>query len=225
MFGEKQLFPSPLAVELVKSELSSDTRKDEQDIRSFIRAYAERPAMRMVKRFTRNQGTGFKFSNNAYSLHPKRSSQPGESQPPTKKRSPDRVGGVPNRWGIRVTEDGTRTMALVGEYKATHKAKGKSFRMVSGTGQPFPETLFADCAQHSESETASTETPLTEPQAEPNDAAAVNSSRPSRQSIMVAKVLCQTYHYMVISGLTYGYAATGDCMMRPPLPSASSMPS
>ena len=215
MFGEEQLFPSLYAVEWVKSELSSDSKEDEQDMRGFIRAYAERPAMRIVNRFTRNQDTRFRFSNNAYSLHPKQSSQEGESQPLTKKTSPKRVGGVPDRWGILVTADGNWTMALVGEYKAAHKAQGKSFRMVLGTGQTFPETLFADCARHLglETQPPPTETQApTEPQAEPNNDAAA-SSRPSPQRIMAAKVLCQTYHYMVISGLAYGYAASGDCMI------------
>jgi hypothetical protein len=214
-FGDEQLFPSLIAVKITEEELSSDAPNDEQDIRSFIRTYAERPAMRMVNMLdARRQpprGIKIRFRSNAYGLHPKEEG----SQPPSKKRSPDRIGGLaPDRWGLRVAQDGTRMTALVGEYKAAHKAPAKSFRAVLGTAQSFPGTLFADCTRSSEAILPRTET---EPQAELGEAAAVvptpTARPPSSQSRTVAKVLCQAYHYMIISGLAYGYVASGQCMV------------
>ncbi|KAK3359994.1 hypothetical protein B0T25DRAFT_534463, partial [Lasiosphaeria hispida] len=83
---------------------------------------------------------------------------------------------------------------------AAHKAKGTSFRHVLG-GKVFPETLFVDCARRSE--------------AEPDEIQQQGLGPCVRDSHhkMVAKVLCQAYHYMIISGLAYGYVSSGDCMV------------
>ncbi|KAK3359841.1 hypothetical protein B0T25DRAFT_111344 [Lasiosphaeria hispida] len=209
--GVTQQFPSLSDVKSNKNELSPTPRKDEQDIRLFIRTYAEGPAMRIANAFANTcpslQGTEFLFSNNAYGLHPKVVPQ-DEQNPPAKKRSPDRVTSLaPDRWGIRNSPDDTETTALVGEYKAAHKARGQCFRQVLGN-DPLPETLFADCAScYSEAEL--------EGQVQDQ-----NQHLPVRNNhnMMVAKVLCQAYHYMVISGLQYGYVTSGDCMILLAIP-------
>ncbi|KAK0713949.1 hypothetical protein B0T26DRAFT_873957 [Lasiosphaeria miniovina] len=148
-FGEELLFPSWYSVKGAESNLSSDSRKDEQDI---------------------------------------------PSSAPTPK----------NLRCELLTNDIQRT-ALVGEYKAAHKAPARSFGQVLGN-DPFPETLFEDCARSSEAAESEAEG-QTEPGAERRAA-----SGPPQHSILVAKVLCQAYHYMIISGLEYGYVASRDCI-------------
>jgi len=223
VFGEQQLFRSWSSIKAAESDLSSDPRRDEQDIRPFIRTYAERPAMRIANKFAETdpalQGTKFRFRNNAYGLHPKLSQDDGASPSPSKKRSPDRITSlVPDRWGIRVVQEpgqepgeefDIRTTALVGEYKAAHKARRWTFHQVIGS-DPLPETFFADCARGAEGEPE----PEATAEAEPREDPGAVPGRPDRRSRMiVAKVLCQAYHYMIISGLAYGYIASGDCMI------------
>ncbi|KAK0754569.1 hypothetical protein B0T18DRAFT_424936 [Schizothecium vesticola] len=136
--GEEQLFPSRGAVEALKSDLMLDWRIDEESIEDFIRAYAERPARRIVNRFdARRQprrGTLARFRDH---------DADGPSQP-----SPDRIGDpAANWWGIRAAPDGPQTPVLVGEFKAAHRIPAKSFRAVLGTDHSFAETLFADYAR------------------------------------------------------------------------------
>ncbi|KAK0728027.1 hypothetical protein B0T26DRAFT_155292 [Lasiosphaeria miniovina] len=184
---------------MAKKNLSPNSRKDEKDIVPFIRAYAERPAMVIVNKFAAAhellQGTELQFRNNAYGLHPKLVQGDGKSlPPPNKKRSPDRSTSLaPGRWAVRIAQKtNIETTALVGEYKAAHKLPGASYHQVLGSG-PLPKTFFEDCAWQVEAE----------PEA----------GRLSTESTKVAKVLCRAYHYMIVTGLEYGYAASGECMV------------
>jgi hypothetical protein len=66
----KPLFPSESDVLGVQRELSSTSRKDEQDIRPFVRSAIEKPAERIVRAYydLTNRLDRFYFQNNAYSL-------------------------------------------------------------------------------------------------------------------------------------------------------------
>ncbi|OAF56736.1 hypothetical protein VC83_07066 [Pseudogymnoascus destructans] len=156
--GDSEIFPSLFEVRSTRRNLSPTTRKDEQDIRPFIRAHVEVPASNIVDAYLEKHPdprfATFEFSNNAYGLSrdtvlnntPLRTRN--EDQPPlTKRQSPDRMSSLaPDRWGIHVTEDHARTIALVGEYKASHKAQAWRFKNVLDDDTCPTDSLFADAS-------------------------------------------------------------------------------
>lgn len=60
-FSDKRPFPSKIEVRTVKRELSSVTRKDEQDIRPFARSAIEKPAERIVNAYLGLTGDPTRF--------------------------------------------------------------------------------------------------------------------------------------------------------------------
>ncbi|PGH10844.1 hypothetical protein AJ79_05204 [Helicocarpus griseus UAMH5409] len=150
VLSDKPLFLSRNNVLGIRDDLSPTTRKDEQDIRPFIRSTIEKPAQRVLKAFHKqtNNPVSFRFQNNAYSLElrsPERTSEI-DAPPPGKRISRERKSAhsIPDRWGVCSTMDGS-----------------------------------------------------------------------IRQNLreLVAQVLCQAFHYMIISGLLFGYVASGEILI------------
>ena len=85
LFGDNLLFPSYNDSKSVAKNLSPGKRRDEQDIRPFIRAYLEVPAMQIVKEFLRRTddpkytGLQFQFRNNAHGTSKRRNIGSGAS--------------------------------------------------------------------------------------------------------------------------------------------------
>jgi hypothetical protein len=210
--GDSELFPSPDAVRNTMSDLSPASRKNELDIRPFVRAHVESPAGRIVDAYLSSMQpdprcAAFEFCNSAYSvsLH----STSAEDQPPPAKRrssgtpSSDKTSSlIPDRWGIRVAQDNARTTVLVGEYKAAHKARARQFCAVLDNDAHPTDSLFADCVDRVKAVRA----------CQPS-ARRPASSPLARDQLAVAQVLCQAYSYMIAGGLSYGYVASGDCMV------------
>lgn len=96
LFSAKPLFPSKTDVLGVRRDLSPATRKDEQDIRPFVRSAIEKPAERVVAAYLQQTGSTvhfhFHFQNNAYSLENKSPEKAGEHEvpPPSMRGSPER---------------------------------------------------------------------------------------------------------------------------------------
>ncbi|KAK2796241.1 hypothetical protein FQN50_009631 [Emmonsiellopsis sp. PD_5] len=197
-FSDASLFPSKTDVQGVQRDLSPATRKDEQDIRPFVRSAWEKPAQRLVQAYLRHtkdtKTTSFFFQNNAYSLSNKdiitNTTDADENEaPPRKKRSPDRkTKGVPDRWGIRELPGEICITVFVGEYKAAHKVTHGTFKRVFSSAG---EDLFLDTLKRLSSPFVDTE----------------------KEHIIVARVLCQTFHYMIIAGLKYGYVTSGEALV------------
>ncbi|KAK0707834.1 hypothetical protein B0H67DRAFT_636549 [Lasiosphaeris hirsuta] len=140
--GNLETLPSLSEVRFARRTLSPTPRRDEQDIRAFIRAHAEAPAADIVsidlEKHPDPRTTGFEFRNNAYGLA---ANLPlitrGEDQPPAAKRqSPDKSTTLaPNRWGIRTNPNDTQAIALIGEYKAAHKARAGLLYVYVSSGE------------------------------------------------------------------------------------------
>ncbi|KAK2744192.1 hypothetical protein FQN55_006876 [Onygenales sp. PD_40] len=196
-FSDSPLFPSKTDVQGVQRDLSPATRKDEQDIRPFVRSAMEKPAQRLVQAYLKltkdTKTTDFFFQNNAYSLPNKditNATDADENEaPPRKKRSPEwKVKGVPDRWGICELPDKAHITVFVGEYKAAHKLRRGTFtRVFSSAG----EDLFLDTLKRLSSAIVDTE----------------------KEHAVVARVLCQTFHYMITAGLKYGYVTSGEALV------------
>ncbi|KAK3345915.1 hypothetical protein B0T25DRAFT_550624 [Lasiosphaeria hispida] len=203
--GNLETLPSLSEVQSARRTLSPTPRRDEQDIRAFIRAHAELPAADIVSIYLEEhpdpRTTGFEFRNNAYGIDANPLITHGEDQPPpAKRRSPDKSTTLaPDRWGIRTNPGDTQATALIGEYKAAHKARAWRFQNVLGDNAHPADTLFTDCVGHLE---ARRKGQL------PGHTASV-----SQDQTTVARVLCQAYHYMITSGLLYAYVSSGGCMI------------
>ncbi|KAK3681832.1 hypothetical protein B0T22DRAFT_414900 [Podospora appendiculata] len=213
--GDSEMFPSLFEVRSTSRNLSPTTRKDEQDIRPFIRAHVELPANKILDAYLEKHPdprcAAFEFSNNAYGLsrdtaldNPPPKTHHEDQPPPSKRQSPDRMSSLaPDRWGIRVTRDHARTTALVAEYKAAHKARVWRFKNVLGDDTCPTNSLFADCVSRLEAK-RTRQSAAHEPEPSPSLA---------QDQMIVATVLCQAYHYMIAAGLLYGYVGSGDCMV------------
>ncbi|EEP75419.1 predicted protein [Uncinocarpus reesii 1704] len=193
-FSDAHLFPSKTDVQGVERDLSPTTRKDEQDIRPFVRSAIEKPAQRLVQAYLKQvkdtRTADFFFQNNAYSLSNKDITDTadayGDEAPPSKRRSPERtVKGVPDRWGIRVRPSGDHVTIFVGEYKAAHKMRHGTFKRVFSSAK---EDLFLDTLKRLSLPFVDT----------------------AKEQAVVAQVLCQTFHYMITTGLKYGYLTSGE---------------
>ncbi|KAK2748272.1 hypothetical protein FQN57_000930 [Myotisia sp. PD_48] len=121
------------------------------------------------------------------------------SQPPTerdvspnKKRSPERgpVEGIPDRWGIRQLPEKEGGRVLVGEYKAAHKL------LVADIGRALestPPDFFIQVLKRKRRGNAKGDL--------------------ENAKERTAQVLCQIYHYMITSGVLYGYVASGETLV------------
>ncbi|EER36537.1 conserved hypothetical protein [Histoplasma capsulatum H143] len=194
LFSDKPLFPSKTDVLGIRRDLSPTTRKDEQDIRPFIRSAIEKPAQRVVMAHLQHTGNPnrFSFRNNAYSLEsrtPDEESDEYEVRPLSKKRPYEGkiIRPLPDRWGIYESTSGNVRRVCVGEYKAAHKIQTEGIQNVLAT--PSSE-LFLEVLRRKQS-------------------GSVNSDLENTRE-KVAQVLCQTFHYMIASGLLYGYVALGE---------------
>ncbi|KKZ64113.1 hypothetical protein EMCG_01611 [[Emmonsia] crescens] len=200
-FSDNALFPSRTNVQGVEQDLSPTTRKDELDLRPFIRTAIEKPAQRLVQAYLRqtkdsqtkdSETVDFRFQSNAYSLFDKDNPTPTNANvataqaeaPPSKKQSPERFKEVPDRWGIRKLLNGEEVTTLVGEYKAAHKLPSGSFKDVF---QAAGESLFLDTLRRLSSPTVDE----------------------AKEQSTVVKVLCQIFDYMIKAGLQYGYLTSG----------------
>lgn len=197
VFSSRPLFPSETDVLGVQRELSPTSRKDEQDIRPFVRSAIEKPAERIVRAYydLTNRPERFYFQNNAYSLEyrdPETGVEGVERRSsPNKKRSPERKKShpIPDRWGICEEEGGLRRVC-VGEYKAAHKAPDEEIRQVLDSA---PENLFLDVLWRKQSGTT--------------------NSEQDKGKELVAQILCQAFHYMIESGLLFGYITSGQTLI------------
>ncbi|PGH05471.1 hypothetical protein AJ79_06778 [Helicocarpus griseus UAMH5409] len=197
VFSKDPLFPSKTDVQGVERDLSPTTRKDEQDIRPFVRSAMEKPAQRLVQAYLKQTAdtrtADFFFQNNAYSLSSKDATNPTDvvenqnEAPPSKKRSPERgIRGVPDRWGIRERPSGELLTIFVGEYKVAHKLRSGAFKRVFSSAG---ERLFLDTLKRLSFPIVDTDT--------------------EKEQRIVAEVLCQTFDYMIKAGLRYGYVTSG----------------
>lgn len=194
VFAEQALFPSETDVLGVQRELSPTTRKDEQDIRPFVRSAIEKPAERIVAGYHTKNGERrtFYFQNNAYSLeHRDPGTDERRASSPNKRRSPERKQSqpIPDRWGI-CEETGYVRRVCVGEYKAAHKVPDKGITQALAAA---PRNLFLDVLRHKQS-------------------GKINSEE-TKVREFVAQIICQAYHYMIESGLLFGYITSGRTLI------------
>ncbi|OJD17401.1 hypothetical protein ACJ73_08803 [Blastomyces percursus] len=196
LLSDKPLFPCENDVLGVQREMSPSTRKDEQDIRPFIRSAIEKPAARVVMAYLGPTGSTdeFYFQNNAYSLENKTfdGTYERETPPPNKRRSPEpkSIRSIPDRWGICESTDGHVRCVLVGEYKAAHKIHIEGFTQALRSP---PKDLFLEVLRRKQYGTVNAEG--------------------EKVRERVAQVLCQAFHYMITSGLLYGYVASGEALV------------
>ncbi|KAF4991291.1 hypothetical protein F66182_16573, partial [Fusarium sp. NRRL 66182] len=193
VFSGRPLFPSETDVLGVQRELSPTTRKDEQDIRPFVRSAIEKPAERIVRAYYDLTGRPdrFYFQNNAYSLEYRDPETEIERRSPSKRRSPERKKSqpIPDRWGICEEEGGLRRVC-VGEYKAAHKVPDEEIRQVLDTAS---KNLFLEALWRKQSGTT--------------------NSEQDKAKELVARILCQAFHYMIQSGLLFAYMTSGRTLI------------
>ena len=136
-------------------------------------------------------------------------------RPKKKQRSPTKEIGNPDRWGFAEhrSEQEINTHVLVGEYKAAHKLHASKLQKV--LAQPpgddfFVEAAREDAVQADTTEADTTEADTIEADTEPGFSATPTATAKKTGRVFVARVLCQAYHYMISSGLEYGYVASGE---------------
>ncbi|CAK7275170.1 hypothetical protein SEPCBS57363_006543 [Sporothrix epigloea] len=215
--GSHALFPSRNALQAL-CEDSSPLVSDEADLRPFLRNAVETPASLIVTRYlsvtryldaTRHPKlSSFKFRNSSYGENLRdlgidiADAEGARGRP--KKRPPLSIKmiGNPDRWGFatHLSEQEVYTHVLVGEYKAAHKLQAKKLQAV--LAQSPEDNFFALAVQEEE------QTDEDNLEAATTSAKTKTTARDGRVS--VARVLCQAYHYMISSGLEYGYVASGE---------------
>ncbi|OAA54953.1 metalloprotease m41 [Niveomyces insectorum RCEF 264] len=226
--GNRPLFPSVTDVLGVRRDVSPGPA-DEMDLRPFIRAAIEKPAVRAVSAYLEITDdarlSSINFQNNAVGLDlagPSTQQVDEETQPPPAKRQrfPTKDIGIPDRWCVGVHRDQSRTHLLVGEYKAAYKLPAKKLAAVLGPPPPN-EDFFTQVLTSKEKNDDDTVTDNTQPTTQPRTQPGTQSKTSAKTmvdcqrktvpgSALVARVLCQAYHYMITSGLEYGYVASGD---------------
>lgn len=194
-FADKPLFPSQTDVLGIQRDLSPNTRKSEEDIRPFVRTAIEKPAARVVMAHLSEIGVTeeFFFQNNAYSLENKDEDEVGrtDASPSNKKRSPERTSKpIPDRWGICKYEHESVRRVCIGEYKAAHKVRAD--KITEALTSPST-ALFLEVLRRKQS-------------------GRTNTDEENSQDL-VAQILCQAYHYMITSGLLYGYVTSGEALI------------
>ncbi|KIH93304.1 metalloprotease m41 [Sporothrix brasiliensis 5110] len=238
--GDRPLFPSLTDVLGVGRDVSPGPA-DEMDLRPFIRAAIEKPAVRAVSAYLEITDDArlsrINFQNNAAGLDLagpflEQQQVDEETQPPPAKRqrSATKDIGIPDRWCVGFHRDQSRTHLLVGEYKAAHKLHPKKLAAVLVTVPPgedfFTQVITSkekddekdekddgDTVADTQPETQPGTQPGTQPRTQPETSTKSTVDRQRKivpGSALVARVLCQAYHYMITSGLEYGYVASGE---------------
>uniref|UniRef100_A0A093VGB1 Uncharacterized protein n=1 Tax=Talaromyces marneffei PM1 TaxID=1077442 RepID=A0A093VGB1_TALMA len=171
LFASKSLFPSETDVLGVQRELSPTSRKDEQDIRPFVRSAIEKPAERIVRAYNdlTNRPEKFYFQNNAYSLEYRDPETEIERRSPSKRRSPEARKASPF---------------------PTAGVPDEEIRQVLDTAS---KNLFLEVLWRKQSETT--------------------NSEQDKAKELVAQILCQAFHYMIQSGLLFGYITSGRTLI------------
>ncbi|KIH93336.1 metalloprotease m41 [Sporothrix brasiliensis 5110] len=170
------------------------------------------------------------FQNNAYGVDlvqeaaeetppPPPPGQPGVMAPPPKRRrSPVKTIGVPDRWCVGFDDSGSATHILVGEYKAAHKLPAQKLSAV--LSKPPGEDFFIQAVKSRDVDPNATDATAptsaaaaaaaTQRRAAPVTGADVEHTRLTSEEVYIASTLCQAYHYMITTGLEFGYVASGD---------------
>ncbi|OAA63403.1 phosphotransferase-like protein [Niveomyces insectorum RCEF 264] len=110
------------------------------------------------------------------------------SGPPKKKQSPDRTKVHPDQWCFRHGADGAMRPVFVIEYKAAHKISPEMLRSALQPEQAA--SLMEEAIRTVASE--------------------ITADDDVADRLNVARVLTQTYYYMIDYGLQYSYATTGE---------------
>ncbi|CAK7228839.1 hypothetical protein SCUCBS95973_007016 [Sporothrix curviconia] len=216
--GSDEVFPSRNAMQAL-GEDSSPLMSDEMDLRPFLRSAVEKPAASIVTQYlakTRHATLSrFKFRNSSYGMDLRGlgadvAEATGDGGRPKKKRipSPVKTIGKPDRWGFATHRSGQEidTHVLVGEYKAAHKLRATKLEAV--LAQSPATNFFAAAAREDE------QTNQDDLEAAAATTTTTNTQTTTRNGrIFVARVLCQAYHYMISSGLEYGYVASGEALV------------
>ncbi|EFX01415.1 hypothetical protein CMQ_6357 [Grosmannia clavigera kw1407] len=118
---------------------------------------------------------------------------------------------VPDRWCVGYNHDGSLVHVLVGEYKAAHKLPAQ--KLCTVLSRPPKEDFFIQAVRQmgktSSTESSTVAAPL--PANVSRTAPTINEEQElETEDIFVARVICQAYHYMIASGLEFGYVASGD---------------
>ncbi|KAL2359120.1 hypothetical protein RJZ56_008046 [Blastomyces dermatitidis] len=199
LFSHKPLFPSKTDVLGVQGDLSLNPWWNEYDIRPLIRSAIEKPAHRVVTAYLEQSGKAdrFFFMDYAHSLDNRApqeqsdkckvsSSSQKQSQSPEHKNTKP----IPDRWGIYEFLSRDVRHVCVGEYKIARKIHTEEIKQILTSSSA---NLFLEVLRRKQS-------------------GFVNSDIEKTQE-KVAQILCQTFHYMITSGLLYGYIILGETLI------------
>ena len=231
LFGDDHLFPPYYDTLSIARDLSPDPRCDEQDIRPFIRACLEVPAMRIVRAFlTRTQdprytGLYFRFRNNAYGTAPReltpdtsnnppsaassvsgngRNTSSHRSSSPLKRKLDAMTKLAPDRWGLRIrSHERTNDTEIV---ESILPGEYKAVHKVRG--DDFRSILGHSDAPPAESliDACAQRKRSGKSQKSADDVA----EKRLKDEMTIAQVLCQAYHYMIVFGTMYSYVSSGE---------------
>lgn len=211
------LFPSVHAIESTRTVLCRRRAiANEVGARYFIYTAIESPTEDIVTAHLRARQPESKerivFQEHAYM----QLSLPGEESPP-KKQSPSKTL-QPDRWVFwyHQEDDFTGRNIVVGECKPPQKLKIATLQRVLDTVSA--DTFFPEAIQKADSEieahATATEMNKDGHNHDQDDEGGGDSNRGRVPGhVLVAKALCQTYHYMAESGIEYGYIASGDSLV------------
>ncbi|EPE02405.1 metalloprotease m41 [Ophiostoma piceae UAMH 11346] len=209
VFANNAVFAPMISAETIGNDLSPRIA-NEFSLYPFLRAAIEKPASRVVSKYLRVTShphiNAVKFRNHYYGVTPTIGQQVGEegaegvesaqnplpssslSLRPAKRRSPVKELGIPDRWLFAIHDGEKMERILVGEVKPAHILHSEKLSRVMSA--PPSDDFF--------------------PQAAKQDGVAPTLGSAVPGSMYVAKAICQAYHYMIASGLEYGYVASGD---------------
>ena len=229
--GDQRLFASPHQIDYARKHISPDGLKNENDLRSFIRTAIEYPAKDVLQQFFASgaSGTGtaritFRNTATGFTAVEPADDEDEPDEPPSKRRSPQKKP-LPDRWGVRVTTSGDEVNCFIAEYKAAHKLRAATVQAVLGEhpGDDFFTQVLQQKRERSASRAASRAasrtrsvggSPLAPEPASPSSTGSRSSSpNPVKGEVRVAMVLCQAFHYMIMSGLACGYIASGGALV------------
>ncbi|OAA55597.1 metalloprotease m41 [Niveomyces insectorum RCEF 264] len=136
-------------------------------------------------------------------------------RPKKRQTSPIKEIGSPDRWGFAIhrSEKEVSTHVVVGEYKAAHKLRATKLRAV--LSQPPSDDFFVVAARDDAVTTDrrnedTNEDTVADTATLPTSSTTTPAATARTGRVYVARVLCQAYHYMITSGLEYGYVASGE---------------
>ncbi|ERS96484.1 uncharacterized protein SPSK_01478 [Sporothrix schenckii 1099-18] len=242
LFGDDLLFPSYNDSQSVARNLSPGKRRDEQDIRPFIRAYLEVPSMQIVHEFLRRTpdarytGLGFHFGNNAHGTFGRKkrgpastnaqdeeSSSPSNSQSSSsrlKRKFNSSSALVPDRWGLRVR----RPAADAGVDPGGQELPAWSESILPGEYKAAHKVRGSELRNvlGGVPPAASFMDDCAQRRSSSSGSTttdATDAAGSSGNDTSIAEILCQAYHYMVACGTIYGYVSSGEAtvflMMSP----------